>query len=132
VLPKASGPTLYRLASFHLCSQLTSPSPTVSANPVPEIQGRDFRGRFAPVARPVFPRKHYDNHTKHDKEPTKTFEERAELPIEARDASVDFAAQNAANEYFPRDENDDKKTKKPHPTGKKTKKPHPTGKPSDD
>ena len=43
---------------------LTSTSPVV-AGPLPEIQaeGRQFNSRFAPVARPVFPRSYWDNVT---------------------------------------------------------------------
>ena len=43
---------------------LTSTSP-VGGGPLPEIhaEGRQFNSRFAPVARPVFPRSYYDNVT---------------------------------------------------------------------
>ena len=43
---------------------LTSTSPVV-AGPLPEIkaEGRQFNSRFAPVARPVFPRTYFDNFT---------------------------------------------------------------------
>lgn len=37
----------------------------VTSNPLPAIrvEGRDFNSRFAPPARPVFPRSFYDNST---------------------------------------------------------------------
>lgn len=37
----------------------------VTSNPLPEIrmEGRDFNSRFAPPARPVFPRSYYENVT---------------------------------------------------------------------
>ena len=57
--------SVQRLHSFIQSSIfLTSTSPVI-ANPLPEIQaqGRQFNSRFAPVARPVFPRSYWDNVT---------------------------------------------------------------------
>ncbi|KAM0804874.1 hypothetical protein BDR22DRAFT_885544 [Usnea florida] len=47
------------------CAVLYSVFCPVVAGPLPEIQaeGRQFNSRFAPVARPVFPRSYWDNYT---------------------------------------------------------------------
>jgi len=45
------------------CAVVYSVFCPVVAGPLPEIQaeGRSFNSRFAPVARPVFPRSYYEN-----------------------------------------------------------------------
>ena len=42
---------------------LELPAPLPAPAPHPEVQGRSFNSRFAPKARPVFPRTIFDNYT---------------------------------------------------------------------
>ncbi|KAF6226786.1 hypothetical protein HO173_012290 [Letharia columbiana] len=53
------------------CAVLYSVFCPVVAGPLPEIhaEGRQFDSRFAPIARPVFPRSYWDNVTATDTTP---------------------------------------------------------------
>lgn len=61
------------------CAVLYSVFCPIVAGPLPEIhaEGRQFNSRFAPVARPVFPRSYYDNSTSTTSSPGPTAYKRA-------------------------------------------------------
>lgn len=77
---------------------LTSTSPVV-AGPLPEIhaEGRQFNSRFAPVARPVFPRSYFDNITSTTTTPGPTAYKRA-YPAGATASAYVFHAKHFSPE----------------------------------
>ena len=63
----AVSPLVTRLCTDENCRPVSS-----GPLPVIPIEGRDFGSRFAPEARPVFPRSYYENITAREAEPGPT------------------------------------------------------------